>query len=102
MYTSRIRFGVDMARQQVNVRLSSYTVGQLKELASRFDMSESTVIMLAIDRLARDTQQGEEVFSGNEGKHQSQPKGEQGDGNREATRTRRGNNHAAKRRKVGV
>lgn len=45
-----------MARRQVNVRLSSYTVSQLKELASRFDMSESTVIMLAIDRLARDTQ----------------------------------------------
>ncbi len=47
-----------MARQQVNVRLSSYTVGQLKELARRFDMSESTVIMLAIDRLVRDSQQG--------------------------------------------
>lgn len=57
-----------MARQQVNVRLSSYTVAQLKDLAGRFDMSESTVIMLAIDRLARDTQvdkMGESKGSGN-------------------------------------
>ena len=45
-----------MTRQQVNIRLSPYTVGQLKELASRFGMSESTVITLAIDRMVRDAQ----------------------------------------------
>ena len=52
-----------MPRQQVNVRLSSYTIAQLKDLAGRFDMSESTVIMLAIDRLARDTQHGIAILS---------------------------------------
>lgn len=86
-----------MARQQVNVRLSSFTVGQLKELASRFDMSESTVIMLAIDRLARDTQPGNEIIS--EGEEEQQKKEEQNDG--KATRTRRRVDLAAQRRKVG-
>lgn len=88
----------------MNVRLSSYTVAQLKELASRFDMSESTVIMLAIDRLARDTQAaqvGEDKGILLEGREKQQKKGEQNDGNdgkgdnSEATRTRRRNNPQA-------
>lgn len=90
-----------MARQQVNVRLSSYTVAQLKDLASRFDMSESTVIMLAIDRLARDSEQGKSIVpGGDEGVEEAttQKKGGQNDGNHPATRARRGHNHAAKRR----
>ncbi len=92
-----------MARQQVNVRLSSFTVSQLKELASRFDMSESTVIMLAIDRLARDTQvdKADEADKGKgagilleerEDQDEQQKKGEQVNGNSKATRTRRGHN----------
>ena len=96
-----------MARQQVNVRLSSYTVAQLKDLASRFDMSESTVIMLAIDRLARDTQQGKTLPSdrdAGEEEDRTQEKGEQDDGkgsNGKAARTRRRVDLAAQRRKVG-
>jgi hypothetical protein len=102
-----------MARQQVNVRLSSYTVAQLKDLAGRFDMSESTVIMLAIDRLARDTQHGigvvtDETGNRPEGTGQTgeteemehrerQVKGGQGDGDgegkvRKEARTRRRHN----------
>ncbi len=99
-----------MARQQVNVRLSSYTVGQLKDLAGRFDMSESTVIMLAIDRLARDTLHGIGVLSDETGDkmegtrqtgeaehRQQQVKGGQGDGDgegkvRKEARTRRRHN----------
>lgn len=89
-----------MARQQVNVRLSSYTVGQLKELARQFDMSESTVIMLAIDRLVRDTQQGDEILSGNPGEaeeeredHEQGKKGGQTDGKvRKEARARRRHN----------
>ena len=93
-----------MARQQVNVRLSSYTVAQLKDLAGRFDMSESTVIMLAIDRLARDTQQGKDVLpegDGDEAGERAQEKGGQDDGDGKATRTRGRIDLAAKRRKVG-
>ena len=83
-----------MARQQVNVRLSSYTVAQLKDLASRFDMSESTVIMLAIDRLARDTQRSEDMLPGKADEEKvvgEQPKkGGQEDGEiRKEARTRR-------------
>jgi predicted transcriptional regulator len=86
-----------MARQQVNVRLSSYTVGQLKELARRFDMSESTVIMLAIDRLARDTKQGEGILSGESEEEGADPepgkKGGQTDGKvRKEARARRRHN----------
>ena len=99
-----------MPRQQVNVRLSSYTIAQLKDLAGRFDMSESTVIMLAIDRLARDTQQGagllfDETGARMEGTGQTggmeareqQVKGGQGDGDgegkvRKEARTRRRHN----------
>ena len=86
-----------MARQQVNVRLSSYTVGQLKDLARRFDMSESTVIMLAIDRLVRDTQQGEEILSGKTEEeredHEQGKKGGQTDGKvRKEARARRRHN----------
>ena len=94
-----------MARQQVNVRLSSFTIAQLKDLASRFDMSESSVIMLAIDRLVRDTQHGVGVLSdetGNETEQTGEPehlehqvKGGQGDGKgkvRKEARTRRRHN----------
>jgi hypothetical protein len=93
--------GESMARQQVNVRLSGYTIAQLKDLANRFDMSESTVIMLAIDRLARDSEQGKSfVLEGDEGVEEAttQKKGGLDDGNHQATRARRGHNHAAKRR----
>ncbi len=99
-----------MARQQVNVRLSSYTVAQLKDLASGLDMSESTVIMLAIDRLARDTQHGIGVVTDETGDQpegtertgetehrEQQVKGGQGDGDgkgkvRKEARTRRRHN----------
>ena len=97
-----------MPRQQVNVRLSSYTIAQLKDLAGRFDMSESTVIMLAIDRLARDTQHGigvvtdetrdqtEQTGQTGETEHREQQvKGGQGDGKgkvRKEARTRRRHN----------
>ena len=86
-----------MARQQVNVRLSSYTVAQLKDLASRFDMSESTVIMLAIDRLARDIQHGENMLPGKaeeeEVDGEQLKKGGQEDGEiRKEARTRRRHN----------
>jgi hypothetical protein len=99
-----------MARQQVNVRLSSYTIAQLKDLAARFDMSESTVIMLAIDRLARDAQQRKGILSDESGdeieetvrtgeteNREQQVKGGQGDGDgegkvRKEARTRRRHN----------
>ena len=80
------------------------TVAQLKDLASRFDMSESTVIMLAIDRLARDTQQGKDLLpEGDADKEgvRAQKKGGQDDGNGKTARTRRRIDLAAQRRKVG-
>ncbi len=95
-----------MARQQVNVRLPAFTIGQLKDLASRFDMSESAVIMLAIDRLERDTQDGKEdkesLPNGEAAGEGQLKKGGQNDGNDQATRTRRRYDHKATRRKVGV
>ncbi len=86
-----------MARQQVNVRLSSYTVAQLKDLTRRFDMSESTVIMLAIDRLARDIQRGDDILPGKAEEERADgdqlKKGGQEDGEvRKEARTRRRHN----------
>lgn len=43
-----------MAKQQTNIRLSDHTKRQLRALASKLGMSEGQLVMLAIDRMARD------------------------------------------------
>ncbi len=43
-----------MAKQQTNIRLSDHTKRQLRALAHKLGMSEGQLIMLAIDRMARD------------------------------------------------
>jgi antitoxin component of RelBE/YafQ-DinJ toxin-antitoxin module len=43
-----------MAKQQTNIRLSDHTKRQLRALAHKLGMSEGQLVMLAIDRLARD------------------------------------------------
>jgi hypothetical protein len=43
-----------MPKQQTNIRLSLHTKRQLRALAEKLGVSEGQLVMLAIDRLARD------------------------------------------------
>ncbi len=43
-----------MPKQQTNIRLSLHTKRQLRALAQKLGLSEGQLVMLAIDRLARD------------------------------------------------
>jgi hypothetical protein len=43
-----------MPKQQTNIRLSLHTKRQLRALAEKLGLSEGQLVMLAIDRLARD------------------------------------------------
>ncbi len=43
-----------MPKQQTNIRLSLHTKRQLRALAKKLGLSEGQLVMLAIDRLARD------------------------------------------------
>jgi hypothetical protein len=43
-----------MPKQQTNIRLSLHSKRQLRALAQKLGLSEGQLVMLAIDRLARD------------------------------------------------
>ncbi len=43
-----------MPKQQTNIRLSDHSRRQLRALALKLGLSEGQLVMLAIDRLARD------------------------------------------------
>jgi hypothetical protein len=43
-----------MPKQQTNIRLSLHSKKQLRALAEKLGLSEGQLVMLAIDRLARD------------------------------------------------
>lgn len=43
-----------MPKQQTNIRLSDHSKRQLRALARKLGLSEGQLVMLAIDRLARD------------------------------------------------
>ncbi len=43
-----------MPKQQTNIRLSQHSKRQLRALAQKLGLSEGQLVMLAVDRLARD------------------------------------------------
>ena len=43
-----------MPKQQTNIRLSTHSKLQLRALADKLGLSEGQLVMLAIDRMARD------------------------------------------------